>query len=107
MPKDGPEERLASLQRKFRALLKQDDGAVHAIFADRYRKEVFDRKRVEAAFESFVQYFRKGLTHDDLWRVVVALHPTATQAELEVAAAVSADLVHREKRTQIEVSRTA
>jgi hypothetical protein len=39
--------------------------------------------------------------------VVAALHPTATQAELEVAAAVSADLVHREKRTQTEVNRTA
>jgi hypothetical protein len=107
MAKNTPEKRLASLQGKLRALGKRDNGTVHAIFADRYRREVFDRQRVEAAFESFVQYFRKGLTHDDLWRVVAALHPTATQAELEVAAAVSADLVHREKRTQTEVNRTA
>jgi hypothetical protein len=107
MDKHTPAKRLASLQSKFRMLRKQDTGTVHAIFADRYRGEVFDRQRVEAAFDSFIRYSRQGLTHDDLWRVVLALHPLATQAELEVAAGASADVIHHETRARPKVSRTA
>jgi hypothetical protein len=66
--------------------------------ASRYRTEVFDGRRVGTAFDTFLNYLRRGRTHEDLWLAVLVRHPTATQSELEVAGAASADVIRYEKR---------
>jgi hypothetical protein len=43
---------------------------------------------------------RRGLSREDLWLAVLVRHPTATQSELEIAAAASADVIRDEKRRQ-------
>ena len=48
---DTPEFRLASLQRKFRLLTEGRQATVTSIYASRYRSEVFDGRRVGAAWE--------------------------------------------------------
>jgi hypothetical protein len=98
MIRDTPEFRLASLQRKFRLLSQGREATVTSIYASRYRSEVFDGRRVGAAFDTFLGYLRRGLTREDLWVAVLARHPTATQSELEIAAAASADVIRDEKR---------
>jgi len=95
--KDTPEFRLASLQRKFRLLSQGPQATVTSIYAARYRSEVFDGRRVGAAFDTFLGYLRRGLTREDLWVAVLVRHPTATQSELEIAAAASADVIRDEK----------
>jgi hypothetical protein len=94
---DTPEFRLASLQRKFRLLSEGRQTTVTRIHADRYRTEVFDGRRVGAAFDTFLGFLRRGLTREDLWVAVLVRHPTATQSELEIAAAASADVIRDEK----------
>jgi hypothetical protein len=94
---DTPEFRLASLQRKFR-LSQERQSTVTSIYATRYQSEVFDGRRVGAAFDTFLGYLRRGLTRQDLWLAVLTRHPTATQSELEIAAAASADVIRDEKR---------
>jgi hypothetical protein len=59
---DTPEFRLASLQRKFRLLSEGRQTTVTRIHADRYRTEVFDGRRVGAAFDTFLGFLRRGLT---------------------------------------------
>jgi len=93
-----PESRLASLQRKFRILSKAQQGTITSIHATRYRTEVFDGRRVGAAFDTFLGYLRRGLTREELWLAVRVHHPTATQPELEIAAAASADVIRDKKR---------
>ena len=93
-----PESRLASLQRKFRILSEAQQATVTSIHATRYRTEVFDGRRVGAAFDTFLGFLRRGLTREDLWVAVLVRHPTATQSELEIAAAASADVIRDEKR---------
>ena len=95
---DTPEFRLASLQRKFGLLSQRRQSTVTSIYANRYRSEVFDGRRVGAAFDTFLGYLRRGLTREDLWLSVLVRHPTATQSELEIAAAASADVIRDEKR---------
>jgi hypothetical protein len=95
---DTPEFRLASIQRKFRLLSQRRQSNVTSIYASRYRSEVFDGRRVGAAFDTFLGYLRRGLTREDLWLAVLVRHPTATQSELEIAAAASADVIRHEKR---------
>lgn len=97
MIEDTPESRLASLQRKFRLLSEGRQTTVTRIHADRYRTEVFDGRRVGAAFDTFLGFLRRGLTSEDLWVAVLVRHPTATQSELEIAAAASADVIRDEK----------
>jgi hypothetical protein len=97
MIEDTPESRLASLQRKFRLLSEGRQTTVTRIHADRYRSEVFDGRRVGAAFDTFLGFLRRGLTREDLWVAVLVRHPTATQSELEIAAAASADVIRDEK----------
>lgn len=97
MIEDTPESRLASLQRKFRLLSQGRQTTVTRIHADRYRTEVFDGRRVGAAFDTFLGFLRRGLTSEDLWVAVLVRHPTATQSELEIAAAASADVIRDEK----------
>jgi len=99
MIEDTPESRLASLQRKFRLLSQGRQTTVTRIHADRYRTEVFDGRRVGAAFDTFLGFLRRGLTREDLWVAVLVRHPTATQSELEIAAAASADVIRDEKRS--------
>jgi hypothetical protein len=94
---DTPEFRLASLQRKFRVLSQKRQAIVTSIYASRYRSEVFDGRRVGAAFDTFLGFLRRGLTREDLWVAVLVRHPTATQSELEIAAAASADVIRDEK----------
>src|SRR4029453_1720325 len=94
---DTPESRLASLQRKFRMLSERRQATITPIYASRYRSKVFDGRRVGAAFDTFLRYLRRGLTREDLWLAVLVRHPTATQSELEVAAAASADVIRDEK----------
>jgi len=96
---DTPEFRLASLQRKFR-LSQERQSTVTSIYATRYRSEVFDGRRVGAAFDTFLGYLRRGITREDLWLAVVVRHPTTTQFELEIAAAASADVIRDEKQTR-------
>src|SRR4029078_5598781 len=91
--KDTPEFRLASLQRKFRLLSQGRQATVTSIYASRYRSEVFNGRRIGAAFDSFLGYLRRGLTREDLWLAVLVRHPTATQSELEIAAAASGGLI--------------
>jgi hypothetical protein len=98
MIEDTPESRLASLQRKFRLLSEGRQATVTSIYASRYRSEVFNGRRVGAAFDTFLGYLRRGLTREDLWVAVLVRHPTATQSELEIAAAASADVIRDEKR---------
>ena len=98
MVKGTSESRLDSLQRKFRVLSEARQATVTSIHASRYGTEVFDRRRVGAAFDAFLGYLRRGLTHEELWLAVRVRHPTATQPELEVAAAASADVIRDEKR---------
>ena len=98
MIEDTPESRLASLQRKFRLLSEGRRTTVTRIHADRYRTEVFDGRRVGAAFDTFLGFLRRHLTREDLWVAVLVRHPTATQSELEIAAAASADVIRDEKR---------
>lgn len=69
-----------------------------SIYASRYRCDVFDGRRVGTAFDTFLGYLRRGLTREDLWLAVLIRHPTATQSELEIAAAASADVIRDEKR---------
>jgi hypothetical protein len=83
MIEDTPESRLASLQRKFRLLSEGRRTTVTRIHADRYRTEVFDGRRVGAAFDTFLGFLRRHLTREDLWVAVLVRHPTATQSELE------------------------
>lgn len=97
MIEDTPESRLASLQRKFRLLSQGQQTTVTRIHADRHRTEVFDGRRVEAAFDTFLGFLRRGVTRKDLWVAVLVRHPTATQSELEIAAAASADVIRDEK----------
>jgi hypothetical protein len=97
MVQGTPESRLASLQRKLRVLSQSRHATVTSIHTSRYRTEVFDGRRVGAAFDTFLGYLRGGLTHQELWLAVRAHHPTATQSELEVAAAASADVIRDEK----------
>jgi hypothetical protein len=52
MIEDTPESHLASLQRKFRLLSEGRQATVISIYASRYRSEVFNGRRVGAAFES-------------------------------------------------------
>jgi len=92
-----PESRLASLQRKFRILSEAQQATITSIHATRYRTEVFDGRRVGAAFDTFLGYLRRGLTREELW-LEVRVHPTATQPELEIAAAASADVIRNEKQ---------
>src|SRR6185437_4091524 len=94
--KDTPEFRLASLQRKFRLLSQGPQATVTSIYAARYRSEVFEG--VGAAFDTFLGYLRRGLSRENLWLAVLFRHPTATQSELEIAAAASADVIRDEKR---------
>ena len=101
MIRDTPEFRLASLQRKFRLLSQGRQATVTSIYASRYRSEVFNGRRIGAAFDSFLGYLRRGLTREDLWLAVLVRHPTATQSELEIAAAASADVIRDEKRRQL------
>jgi hypothetical protein len=54
-------------------------------------------RRVGAAFDTFLGFLRRGLTSEDLWVAVLVRHPTATQSELEIAAAASADVIRDEK----------
>jgi len=96
--KDTPEFRLASLQRKFRLLSQGPQATVTSIYAARYRSEVFDGRRVGAAFDTFLGYLRRGLSRENLWLAVLVRHPTATQSELEIAAAASADVIRDEIR---------
>jgi hypothetical protein len=98
MIEDTPESRLASLQRKFRSLSEGRQATVTSIYASRYRSEVFNGRHVGAAFDTFLGYLRRGLTREDLWVAVLVRHPTATQSELEIAAAASADVIRDEKR---------
>jgi hypothetical protein len=93
-----PESRLASLQRKFHILSEAPQATVTSIYAGRYRTKVFDGRRVGAAFDTFLGCLRRGLTHEELWLAVRVRHPTATQSELEIAAAASADVIRDEKR---------
>ena len=93
-----PESRLASLQRKFRLLSEGRQATVTSIYASRYRSEVFNGRRVGAAFDTFLGYLRRGLTREHLWLAVLVRHPTATQSELEIASAASADVIRDEKR---------
>ena len=93
-----PESRLASLQRKFRILSEAQQATITSIHATRYRTEVFDGRRVRAAFDTFLGYLRRGLTREELWLEVRVRHPTATQPELEIAAAASADVIRDKKR---------
>ena len=93
-----PESRLASLQRKFRILSEAQQATVTSIHATRYRTEVFDGRRVGSAFDTFLGYLRRGLTREELWLEVRVRHPTATQPELEIAAAASADVIRNEKQ---------
>ena len=95
---DTPEFRLASLQRKLRLLTEGEQATVTSIYASRYRGEVFDGRRVGAAFDTFLGYLRRGLTREHLWLAVLVRHPKATQSELEIAAAASADVIRDEKR---------
>ena len=95
---DTPEFRLASLQRKFRLLTEGGQATVTSIYASRYRGEVFDGRRVGAAFDTFLGYLRRSLTREHLWLAVLVRHPKATQSELEIAAAASADVIRDEKR---------
>jgi hypothetical protein len=67
---DTPEFRLASLQRKFR-LSQERQSTVTSIYATRYQSEVFDGRRVGAAFDTFLGYLRRGLTREDLWLAVL------------------------------------
>jgi hypothetical protein len=94
---DTPEFRLASLQRKFRLLTEGRQATVTSIYASRYRSEVFDGRRVGAAFDTFLGFLRRGLAREHLW-LAVLVHPNATQSELEIAAAASADVIRDEKR---------
>ena len=71
MIEDTPESRLASLQRKFRLLSEGRRTTVTRIHADRYRTEVFDGRRVGAAFDTFLGFLRRGLTREDLWVAVL------------------------------------
>src|SRR6516225_9874653 len=89
---DTPEFRLASLQRKLHLLTEGRQATVTSIYARRYRSEVFNGRRVGAAFDTFLGYLRRGLTREDLGLAVLIRHPTATQSELEIAAAASADV---------------
>ena len=98
MIEDTPKSRLASLQRKFRLLSEGRRTTVTRIHADRYRTEVFDGRRVGAAFDTFLGFLRRDLTREDLWVAGLVRHPTATQSELEIAAAASADVIRDEKR---------
>jgi hypothetical protein len=98
MIEDTPQTRLASLQRKFRLLSEGRQATVTSIYASRYRSEVFNGRRVGAAFDTFLGYLRRGLTREHLWLAVLVRHPTATQSELEIAAAASADVIRDEKR---------
>jgi len=93
-----PGSRLASLQRKFRILSEAQQATITSIHATRYRTEVFDGRRVGAAFDTFLGYLRRGLTREELWLEVRVRHPTATQPELEIAAAASADVIRNEKQ---------
>jgi hypothetical protein len=95
MIEDTPESRLASLQRKFRLLSEGRQTTVTRIHADRHRSEVFDGRRVGAAFDTFLGFLRRGLTREDLWVAVLVRHPTATK--LEIAAVASADVIRDEK----------
>jgi hypothetical protein len=95
---DTPEFRLASLQHKFHLLTEGRQATVTSIYASRYRSEVFDGRRVGAAFDTFLGYLRRGLTREHLWLAVLVRHPKATQSELEIAAAASADVIRDEKR---------
>src|SRR4029079_10497285 len=96
--KDTPEFRLASRQRKFRLLSQGPQATVTSIYAARYRSEVFDGRRVGAAFDTFLVYLRRGLSRENLWLAVLVRHPTATQSELEIAAAASGGLNCQRKR---------
>jgi hypothetical protein len=98
MVESTPESRIASLRRKFRVLSEARQATVTSIYASRYRTEVFDGRRVGAAFDTFLGYLRRGLTREALWLAVRGRHPTATQSELEIAAAASADVIRDEKR---------
>ena len=98
MIEDTPEFRLASLQRKFCLLSQGRQATVTSIYASRYRSEVFNGRHVGAAFDTFLGYLRRGLTREDLWVAVLVRHPTATQSELEIVAAASADVIRDEKR---------
>jgi hypothetical protein len=86
------------LQRKFRVLYEGRQATVTPMHASRYRTEVFDGRRVGTAFDTFLNYLRRGRTHEDLWLAVLVRHPTATQSELDVAGAASADVIRYEKR---------
>ena len=94
---DTPEFRLASLQRKFRLLTEGRQATVTSIYASRYRSEVFDGRRVGAAFDTFLGFLRCGLAREHLCSRCLS-HPNATQSELEIAAAASADVIRDEKR---------
>src|SRR4029453_7491021 len=83
---DTPEFRLASLQRKFRLLSEGRQTTVTRIHADRYRTEVFDPPR-RSCFRHLSWIFASRSTSEDLWVAVLVRHPTATQPELEIAAA--------------------
>ena len=98
MIEDTPEFRLASLQCKFRLVSHGRQPTVTSIYASRYRSEVFNGRRIGAAFDTFLGYLRRGLTREDLWLAVLVRHPTATQSELEIAAAASADVIRDEER---------
>src|SRR5215831_17270455 len=50
---DTPEFRLASLQRKLHLLSEVRQATVTSIYASCYRSEVFDGRRVGAAFDTF------------------------------------------------------
>jgi len=54
----------------------------------------------DAFHHTFLGYLRRGLSREDLWLAVLVRHPTATQSELEIAAAASADVIRDEKRRQ-------
>ena len=75
---DTPEFRLASLQRKFRLLTEGRQATVTSIYASRYRSEVFDGRRVGAAFDTFLGFLRRGLAREHLWLAVLVASKSDT-----------------------------
>ena len=75
---DTPEFRLASLQRKFRLLTEGRQATVTSIYASRYQSEVFDGRRVGAAFDTFLGFLRRGLAREHLWLAVLVASKSHT-----------------------------
>jgi len=92
--KDTPEFRLASLQRKFRLLSQGPQATVTSIYAARYRSEVFDGRRVGAAFDTFLGYLSRGLSRENLWLAVLVRPRRETKTRCSGYAAMMEAVAH-------------